>query len=305
MKTSLGRKTVTPRDYTDEEFDDYSSYSIAINMPTELGQKLYDRSQAKPGAFNQEDFNTLIPGIYITTTFGSGTIFNVDLTGMIVYYQYTGTAKDVNGNDSTYVNTAGEIFTVTKEVIQLNRFENTEMDKLLEPNEKYSYVKSPAGVYTKLTIPTTDFINELEGRTVNNFFFSMKVMPEEDTEFPFLPPSYLLLLPEDSLTVHFEEGRFKDNYTSFTAAYTSSNRTYDFGNIANIIRAQMEYAPEEDLDILLIPVEGRLTSSSSTVSSLTSITNKFQPTGAVLRKKDEEGNDLLEYTIRSSKFNTD
>ena len=71
---------------------------------------------------------------------------------MNIYYKHT-----VKGSaDQDSIVQAWETFSATSEVIQLNRFKNTDISHLLEPNDSIAYLKSPAGVYTQLTIPAQD-----------------------------------------------------------------------------------------------------------------------------------------------------
>ena len=60
------------------------------------------------------------PGLYVTTTFGSGNILSVASSVLKIYYNYA--VKSTAGKDSLI--TTWEAFSVTKEVIQLSRFKN-------------------------------------------------------------------------------------------------------------------------------------------------------------------------------------
>jgi len=103
--------------------DGYSPH-VSIKMPTEFGQKFYDETINNPGTFkNQETFNEFFPGLYVTTTFGSGNILSVASSVLKIYYNYA--VKSTAGKDSLI--TTWEAFSVTKEVIQLSRFKNTDM----------------------------------------------------------------------------------------------------------------------------------------------------------------------------------
>ena len=81
---------------------------------------------------NQETFNEFFPGLYVTTTFGSGNILSVASSVLKIYYNYA--VKSTAGKDSLI--TTWEAFSVTKEVIQLSRFKNMDMSQLLQPNDR-------------------------------------------------------------------------------------------------------------------------------------------------------------------------
>lgn len=48
-------------------------------------------------------------------------------------------------------------------------------------------------------------------------------------------PTYLLMLPKDSLYSFFEHRNLNDNKTSFYTAYSSSSNAYSYSNISSLI----------------------------------------------------------------------
>ncbi len=95
--------------------------------------------------------------MYITNTYGSGNILQITYSTFSIYYKYS--LKGSQGQDSTAY--SSETFNVTKEVLQLNRFKNTDLTPLLEENDSIAYLKTPAGVYTQLTIPAQDIVERI------------------------------------------------------------------------------------------------------------------------------------------------
>ena len=90
------------------------------------------RQSKTPEVFNdQNTFNQFFPGIYVTNTYGTGNILNIESTQMNIYYKHT--VKRLCDQDS--IVQAWETFSATSEVIQLNRFKNTDISHLLEPND--------------------------------------------------------------------------------------------------------------------------------------------------------------------------
>lgn len=81
---------------------------------------------------------------------GTGSIVVDAIPYMFIYFQYENKLTAVDGSDSIVVKTGNVIFRSTKEVIQLNRIQNSDLDQLLEPNDEVTYIKSPSGVNTKL-----------------------------------------------------------------------------------------------------------------------------------------------------------
>ena len=293
------------------------SPNITVKLPTELGQKFYDETVNNPSTFeSQSAFNEFFPGMYITNTFGSGCVIKTmgSNIGLKIYYSYT--LKSSEGLDSTA--TATQWFFVSKEVIQLNRFVNSNLDKLLEENANHAYVKAPAGVCTKLIIPTTDISGKLDvnDRYLNNFNLSLNYLPEDERAYVYAPPSYLLLIPEDSVIPFFEEGRVENNITSFisfsyylsisnstTSSYETpegfnpSKRTYSFGNISSLLKNHMVNSPDKDLSLLAIPVIRNVTYQNYNYYT-TDISNSFDLAGVKIRKEDE----YMKVVVISSKF---
>lgn len=276
--------------------------SVSLRLPDEFGQKFYEDTKNHPEYFkNQTTFNEYFKGIYVTNSENSkGNILNIYETAIIFFFEKEGTTTDSNGEDSVYVYTAGQVFTPTLEVIQMNRFKNSiDFDRLEQESKGESvFVKSPAGLYTQLNIPTaTDgLIDKIEGRTINNLFFNIKLKPEQEWEYALTPPTYLLLLPKDSLYIHFEKNRLADSSVqSYLGTYAASSRSYDFGNIANLVSVQMNSDRDKDIEMVLVPVD---VITDSSYGSVTDIVPSVALTAAEIRIDG----DLMEFHITSSKF---
>lgn len=295
--------------------------SVRVNLPLELGQQFYDETINNPGSFaNQESFNAFFPGVYVTNTYGSGNLIKTygDYIELHVYYNHS--ELDTQGEDSLIYRY--EVFATSKEVVQINRFENSHFDHLLEDQGTHTYVKSPAGVCTKLVVPTTQISNTLDvnDRFINGFSLELKYLPEDERDFiAYYPPNYLLLLPEDSVTSFFEKGNVENNRTSFLSymydysnsltstsasyyGYNSSTRTYTFGNISTVLKEHINNSPDEDLRLLVVPVTRDYgTYSSGYYSSYyytKGLSHSFFLSGAKIRTEDE----YMKVVVVSSKF---
>ncbi|MDR2774408.1 MAG: DUF4270 domain-containing protein [Tannerella sp.] len=313
MSRPLGVCTYTAYDMSvSDSVRNLDSYvpNIRVKLPVELGQKFYDETVNNPSTFaSQNSFNEFFPGVYITNTFGSG---NLILTqgeniSICIYYNYIG--KDSQGQDSLINGTQG--FRNSKEVFQLNRFKNSNINHLLEENPSHAYIKSPAGVCTKLIIPTTEISKTLDvqERFINGFTLELKYLPADEWDFAFMPPSHLLLLPEDSVTTFFENVSINDNVISYVSynnvegasssatasGYSANTRTYAFGNISNLLKTHIKNSPDEDLRLLVLPVY-RETGTSD--YSTKGITHTLVPSGLKIRKDD----DLMKIVVISSRF---
>ena len=168
LRESLGAQTYTAfnasiPDSVREE-DDFIAH-VDIQLPAELGQRFYDESVNNPSTFDSQDsFNEFFPGVYVTNTFGSGNILSISKSYMRIHYRYAVTGSA--GQDSLIA--TSEQFATSKEVIQLNRFTNTDLSQLLEPNDEFAYFKTPAGVCMRIVFPTTEITPIMRERIVNN-----------------------------------------------------------------------------------------------------------------------------------------
>lgn len=288
MQNSLGMQTYTAHDNavpdSVRESDDYVP-SVTIRMPKAFGQKFYDETIKNPGTFSsQENFNKFFPGLYITNTYGSGNILQISYSSIAIYYKYN--VKGSQDQDSTVY--SSETFNVTKEVLQLNRFNNTDLTPLLQPNDSIAYLKTPAGVYTQLVIPAKDIAEKIGDRIINNIPLTIKALPQENWQWALTAPANLLLLPKDSLATFFVNNKIEDSKTAFRSTYSNSNRSYDFDNIANLMQEHIKNNPEKDMVLLLVPVnriEGKSQNYYGQTTYYTAaINNYLLPSGVKLLK---------------------
>ncbi len=291
MQQSMGMRTYTA--YNEKATDvEKANPRVTIPVPREFGQNFYDETINRPETFkNQATFNQFFPGLYVTTTFGTGNVLNVRSSYLNIYYNYY--IKGSTGQDSAVV--GRESFNVTQEVIQLSRFKNTDMGPLLQPNENEAYIKSPAGVCLKITLPMKEIAPIVKGRVLNNLPLTLKAYPQADWKYAFQPIPYLMILPEDSVKSFFENGKVNDNITSFTSAWfgTKVSQAYTFGNLSKLVEYQIENAPDKDVSLLAIPVYVTATQNSYTGVSITTAVNNYMVPAGVKVRKDKESRQIV------------
>ena len=176
------------------------------------------------------------------------------------------------------------------------------MSQLLQPNDSYAFFKTPAGVCTRIVLPTKEITPIMKERIVNNLPLELKAMPQEDWQYALAPPPYLLILPEDSVKSFFEGNQINNNVTSFLSeAYNETTRTCSFPNLANLLKYQIEKDPDKDMALLIIPVDWTYTQSNnygSVQTITTAITNYLAPSGVKIRKDEE----VMKIGITSCKY---
>jgi len=209
---------------------------------------------------NFKFLHNVCPGFYIKNVGGTGNMAKIWNTELIFYW----TRHKTINKDSTAVGIGYNRFDGTEEVLQLNKIENdTENLKKLasQDQEKCTYLKSPAGIFTEVTLPIEDIMKGHEKDTLNTATISFPRLnnENEDNPYNFATPSTILMVQKDSLQSFFEKSKLADNRTSYTTSYSSTGtykNAYTFQNIANLVSAMYKNKGKgENWDkVVLVPV---------------------------------------------------
>lgn len=207
---------------------------------------------------NFKFLHNVCPGFYIKNVGGTGNMAKIWNTELIFYW----TRKKTINKDSTAVSIGYNRFDGTEEVLQLNKIENDKksMEKLAS-QEKWTYLKSPAGIFTEVTLPIDDIMKGHEKDTLNTATISFPRLnnENEDNPYNFATPSTILMVQKDSLKSFFEKSKLADNRTSYTASYSSTGtykNAYTFQNIANLVSAMYKNKGKGENwnKVVLVPV---------------------------------------------------
>jgi predicted small secreted protein len=209
---------------------------------------------------NYKFLHNVCPGFYIKNVGGTGNMAKIWNTELIFYW----TRHKTINTDSTAVSIGYNRFDGTEEVLQLNKIENdTENLKKLasKDQEKCTYLKSPAGIFTEVTLPIEDIMKGHEKDTLNTATVSFPRLnnENEDNPYNFATPSTILMVQKDSLQSFFEKSKLADNRTSYTASYSSTGtykNAYTFQNIANLVSAMYKNKGKGENwnKVVLVPV---------------------------------------------------
>lgn len=235
----------------------YYEPQIRVSLPKEIGDEILRKNREHPEYFdnNQAFIENVFKGVYAECDEGSGTILYVDQVALNIKFEYfvldsIGNKMEmVNGNDSTAMGVMS--FVGTKEVYQLNKL-TTSPEKLAErvAEKEHTYLKSPAGVFTEVTLPIKDILADEEVK--NDTIHSVKLkldsyLNKQDTEFPMDKPGTLLLVRKSKMISFFEANEINDNITSYVTNMNSKGQ-YIFPNISRLINtlvAEKKEAQEE------------------------------------------------------------
>ena len=212
---------------------------------------------------NYKFLHNVCPGFYIKNVGGTGNMAKIWNTELIFQYrrQYTTKAKD-GVTESIIVDSLNNRFDGTDEVLQLNKIENDTVNmKKLANQENCTYLKSPAGIFTEVTLPIEDIMKGHEKDTLNTATISFPRLnnADEDNPYNIATPSTILMVQKDSLQTFFEKRKLADSRTSYTTSYSRTGtykNAYTFQNIANLVSAMdKNKGKSENWDkVVLVPV---------------------------------------------------
>ena len=212
---------------------------------------------------NYKFLHNVCPGFFIKNVGGTGNMAKIWNTELIFYWTRHKTIKAKDGvTDSTAVGIGYNRFDGTEEVLQLNKIENdTKSMEKLASQEKWTYLKSPAGIFTEVTLPIDDIMKGHEKDTLNTATISFPRLnnENEDNPYNFATPSTILMVQKDSLQSFFEKSKLADSRTSYTASYSSTGtykNAYTFQNIANLVSAMYKNKGKGENwnKVVLVPV---------------------------------------------------
>ena len=252
---------------------DVKNFKIYLNKKYEKNGKTYKnygsyilQTYAEHPEYFKTNFKFLhnvCPGFYIKNVGGTGNMAKIWNTELIFYWTRQKTIKKKDGvTDSTVVGIGYNRFDGTEEVLQLNKIENdTKNLENLASQKDWTYLKSPAGIFTEVTLPIDDIMKGHEKDTLNTATISFPRLnnENEDNPYNFATPSTILMVQKDSLQSFFEKSKLADSRTSYTASYSSTGtykNAYTFQNIANLVSAMYKNKGKGENwnKVVLVPV---------------------------------------------------
>lgn len=296
--TPLCSKIFTPDDYTlpEAERTSYDHYdNVRVRLPREFGTRILRAASEHPEWFvNSWQFiHHVCPGFYFKLQSGTGTMLELDVSALNIYFRYRDAEKDT-------IYQAISRFSATPEVIQSTRIQNTDLTPLLDSTLPYTYLKSPAGVATELTLPIDEIYANHEADSINRARLVLTRLNSASQDENVLSiPQTLLLLRKQELKSFFQNRQVSDSKTSFTTTFDSNYNTYTYGNLSQLIStlhhekqngmkaqgmssAQWNAAHPNWNKVVITPVVVTTNTSSSGTVFQTSVTHDFSLTSARL-----------------------
>ena len=221
-----------------------------------------------------------------------------------VYFRYISEDSIYNGTSS---------FSGTEEVLQTTNISNdTKVINNLIAYNTCTYIKSPAGIFTEMTLPVEQIFTGHENDTLNTAKVVLTRMNnKEQNHYNFDIPGSLLMIQKDSLRSFFENAKVADSKTSFITTYSSTYNTYTFSNISglvtslNNIKAKglatdpnwVSKHPEWN-KVVIVPV----TTTYNSSNELTKVVHNMALTSTKLVGGTENSGDPIKISVIYSKF---
>ena len=210
--------------------------TVYKNYGTYLMLQYYDH----PEYFNNSYTfaHRVCPGFFFQITDGMGFHAKVKDIGLRTFY----TAK----SDSSTVK-ASLVLAGTREVLQTTCVTNDrETLKAMAAETQHTYLKTPAGLFTEVTLPVTSMKQNHEGDSLVGAKLTFQRLNNMSSDYRMLStPQTLLLVQKDSLYSFFENNRVPDNMMSYITGYNKSDptssvsdgntNTYTFNNLSVLI----------------------------------------------------------------------
>lgn len=254
---------------------------LTMNLGKDFGQRIYELSKSHPEYFqSQQAFNDhVLGGLILSTSTGRGSVIQVVGTTLQLHYRFM---------QADTVAQARVGFISSRTTGHTNALSSSYIDDLLQPDAQHSYIKQPAGVVTQIKLPKEQMNRLLSsvgkvqiGADWTLADTQLKVDVDNPSDLLLNPPTYMLLLPSDSVQSFFqtEQTELTRSTSSYlSSAYSVERRYYNYANIARVITAHLSkhasyssagWSVDEDLVLYMLPV---LRTTSTTTSGANTIT---------------------------------
>lgn len=232
---------------------DGSSYyrSIRVPLPKDYGKYLLDKYYEHPEYYKNSYMfiHHVCPGFFFEITGGEGSMIETVTTTLNVYFKYHTTSEA--GTDT--IVDGLQRMAATEEVLQNTLIENKLPDAMLDSSKGYTYIKSPSGLFTEITLPIDEVIaGEHYNDTINSASFALRCYNDNTHNIYDLsaPPTILMIRKAEQYSF-FEESKLTS-----TQAYISNHDTrtnsYTFSNVSQLIKKMKD---DRDVEAGVLPTD--------------------------------------------------
>lgn len=219
------------------------------------------------------------PGFFFKFLDGLGVMAKMSRIELRIYYKYQTFANE---------KTVNSVLTLasTPEVLQTVKVTNDKegLERLVQDNS-CTYLKAPAGIFTEVTLPVDEIMEDHEIDYMLSASISFQRLNSKDpnNKYNFAAPTTVLLLPKDSLTWFFEKEKTYDYKRSYVATLSKNNYTFtNLGDLISNMFIDKEVGLIEDPDwikkhpdwnkVVLVPITTPTVSTTNTSTTTTTTT---------------------------------
>lgn len=274
--------------YTDKNGKSYNNYG------TYVMRKYFENPNYFKNSINL--INNVIPGLYIKHVSGLGAMAYIETSALVLYYRY----QELNSSNVLETRTRTTTFYSTEEVLQTTKItnDNNTIERLVS-DPMCTYVKTPAGIFTEVTLPITDIMQGHERDTINTAKLIInRINNTSQSSYALQPASTIMIIPKKNINSFFENNNIIDNKLSYIASY--NNNAYTFNNISGIISA-MYNSDKTSADwnkAVLIPV----TVTTNSQGAVSKVVHNMSLTSAKLTGGSGSAPGSIKISVIYSKF---
>lgn len=217
--------------YTDKDGKTYKNYG------TYILQKYYENPEITKNSYNF--IHQICPGFYVKIQEGLGSMATIYNSQLNLYFRYHSKyTRDNTTKDTIYVGTT--TFAGTEEVLQHTHITNDKQTiSTLAADNSCTYLKTPAGIFTEMTLPVDEIVFNHENDTLNTAKITLsRINNNTHGDYTLSTPSTLLIVEKDSMYTFFESNKIADNKLTYLSTF--ANNGYTFNNISGLIRHMAE-----------------------------------------------------------------
>ncbi len=256
----LGQKAYVPYDATvSDSLRASKGYcdKVVIDLPDSYCQELLTNADYQQ---NQDAFLNFLKGVYVTNTYGSRAVLNVDSVNLEMRYQYV---PDAAKPDSLVDGL--RIYPVNRETSSMVRVSDVEAPADLEA-DSIRYIVAPSGYAVRVTLPLEALKDTLCKHNPDEKFninFASLIIDEAIVEDPvassMTPPEVLMLIREKDMDAFFTQSKYPaDDIQTVLGVYVEDERRYTFNNMAGYLETLLSLDDEltDVNDFFVLPVSG-------------------------------------------------
>ena len=213
-----------------------SSYNqINIRLSDELATYVFAKYYENPEWFrnSRNIIRNVFPGLAFRTEESVGCMLNVEFSTFDLHFHYYETAAD---GSRTKVD-GMQRMAATEEVLQNSCIVNDIPSEMTDEANEFTYVKSPAALFTEVTLPIEEIAFGAHYRdTINMASLSFgRIKEEASGSYSMAPATHVMLIQKDELKGFFDAGRVADGRASYIAEFSASDNAYSFSNLSRLI----------------------------------------------------------------------